>query len=201
MALAATSPSAMRRPPSSASRTAPAPKPSPARRTAIAARSGCQGRDCRQGPPKLFDLPALQKTCGQRWGWTADKTLVHRPGTLRWRWQEANHLSERRSPYLSENQIADVPAITAALTRLRGFAHLDLSKPVIRRASRGISATARWKASRIMPSCQTSMFSMTIGEAARASQRRRKAAVRTSFAAPTWPPSCRTSSTGRPSSR
>ena len=25
--------------------------------------------------PRLFDLPALQKTCGQRWGWTADKTL------------------------------------------------------------------------------------------------------------------------------
>jgi DNA topoisomerase-3 len=24
---------------------------------------------CRQGPPKLFDLPSLQKTCGQRWGW------------------------------------------------------------------------------------------------------------------------------------
>jgi len=26
-------------------------------------------------PPRLFDLPSLQKTCGQRWGWTADKTL------------------------------------------------------------------------------------------------------------------------------
>jgi DNA topoisomerase III len=28
-----------------------------------------------QGPPRLFDLPALQKTCGQRWGWNADKRL------------------------------------------------------------------------------------------------------------------------------
>ena len=27
-------------------------------------------------PPRLFDLPSLQKTCGQRWGWTADKTLA-----------------------------------------------------------------------------------------------------------------------------
>ena len=26
-------------------------------------------------PPRLFDLPSLQKTCGQRWGSTADKTL------------------------------------------------------------------------------------------------------------------------------
>jgi DNA topoisomerase IA len=24
----------------------------------------------RQGPPRLFDLPSLQKACGQRWGWT-----------------------------------------------------------------------------------------------------------------------------------
>ena len=30
----------------------------------------------RQAPPRLFDLPSLQKTCGQRWGWTADKTLA-----------------------------------------------------------------------------------------------------------------------------
>ena len=29
----------------------------------------------RQAPPRLFDLPSLQKTCGQRWGWNADKTL------------------------------------------------------------------------------------------------------------------------------
>ena len=36
----------------------------------------------RQAPPRLFDLPALQKTCGQRWGWTADKSgdaVDHRP--------------------------------------------------------------------------------------------------------------------------
>ncbi|MGC2397449.1 MAG: DNA topoisomerase, partial [Rhodomicrobium sp.] len=39
--------------------------------------------------------------------------------------------------YLSENQISDVPAITAALTGLRGFAHLDLSKPVIRKGKSG----------------------------------------------------------------
>ena len=37
---------------------------------------GVKVEHCRQGPPKLFDLPSLQKTCGQRWGWTADKTLA-----------------------------------------------------------------------------------------------------------------------------
>ena len=30
----------------------------------------------RQAPPRLYDLPSLQKTCGQRWGWGADKTLA-----------------------------------------------------------------------------------------------------------------------------
>jgi DNA topoisomerase-3 len=29
-----------------------------------------------QGPPKLHDLPSLQKLCGSRFGWPADKTLT-----------------------------------------------------------------------------------------------------------------------------
>jgi DNA topoisomerase IA len=29
----------------------------------------------RQGPPKLHDLPSLQKLCGSRFGWSASKTL------------------------------------------------------------------------------------------------------------------------------
>ena len=39
--------------------------------------------------------------------------------------------------YLAENQIIDVPAIVAALTRLRGFAHLQIDPPVIRRGKSG----------------------------------------------------------------
>ena len=31
--------------------------------------------DKRQGPPKLHDLPSLQKLCGSRFGWAASKTL------------------------------------------------------------------------------------------------------------------------------
>jgi DNA topoisomerase III len=39
--------------------------------------------------------------------------------------------------HLAENQIADVPAIVAAMTRLRGFAHLQIDRPVIRRGKSG----------------------------------------------------------------
>jgi len=31
--------------------------------------------DKRQGPPKLHDLPSLQKLCSSRFGWAASKTL------------------------------------------------------------------------------------------------------------------------------
>ena len=39
--------------------------------------------------------------------------------------------------HLAENQIADVPTIVAAMTRLRGFAHLQIDRPVIRRGKSG----------------------------------------------------------------
>ena len=92
---------------------------------------------CRQGPPKLFDLPSLQKTCGQRWGWTADKTLAIAQELYDGDGKKLITYPRAEARYLSENQVADAPAITAALTRLRGFAHLDLSKPVIRKGKSG----------------------------------------------------------------
>ncbi len=98
---------------------------------------GVSVEHCRQGPPKLFDLPALQKTCGQRWGWTADKTLSIAQELYDGDGKKLITYPRAEARYLTENQIGDVPAIAAALTRLRGFAHLDLSKPVIRRGKQG----------------------------------------------------------------
>lgn len=91
----------------------------------------------RQAPPKLYDLPSLQKTCGQRWGWTADRTLAVAQELYDGDGKKLITYPRAEARYLSENQIADAPAIVAALTRLRGFAHLDIARPVIRKGKSG----------------------------------------------------------------
>ncbi|UEM04574.1 DNA topoisomerase III [Skermanella rosea] len=115
-----------------------------ARAEAIAAAAeGCRGplavtvEEKRQGPPRLFDLPALQKTCGQRWGWNADKTLAVAQELYDGDGKKLITYPRAEARYLSENQIADVPAVVGALTALRGFAHLDISRPVIRKGKSG----------------------------------------------------------------
>ena len=91
----------------------------------------------RQAPPRLFDLPALQKTCSQRWGWNADKTLAVAQELYDGDGKKLITYPRAEARYLSENQVADASTITGALLRLRGFAHLDIGKPVIRRGKAG----------------------------------------------------------------
>lgn len=91
----------------------------------------------RQAPPKLYDLPSLQKTCGQRWGWTADRTLSVAQELYDGEGKKLITYPRAEARYLSENQIADVPAIVGALTRLRGFAHIAIDRPVIRKGKSG----------------------------------------------------------------
>ena len=91
----------------------------------------------RQGPPRLFDLPALQKTCGQRWGWNADKTLSVAQELYDGDGKKLITYPRAEARYLSENQIGDVPTIVGALVRLRGFAHIEVGHPVIRRGKSG----------------------------------------------------------------
>jgi DNA topoisomerase III len=98
----------------------------------------------RQAPPRLFDLPALQKTCGQRWGWTADKTLSVTQELYDGDGKKVITYPRAEARYLSENQISDVPAIVAALTRLRGFVQLEIAPPVIRRGKSGHAAVIDW---------------------------------------------------------
>jgi DNA topoisomerase III len=91
----------------------------------------------RQAPPRLFDLPSLQKTCGQRWGWTADRTLAVAQELYDGEGKKLITYPRAEARHLAENQIGDVPAMVAALTRLRGFAHLRIDPPVIRRGKSG----------------------------------------------------------------
>ncbi|CAN2534231.1 DNA+topoisomerase+3 [Methylocapsa aurea] len=91
----------------------------------------------RQAPPRLFDLPSLQKTCGQRWGWTAEKTLSVAQELYDGDGKKLITYPRAEARYLTENQIGDAPAIVGALTRLRGFATLDIAAPVIRRGKSG----------------------------------------------------------------
>jgi DNA topoisomerase-3 len=93
--------------------------------------------DRRQPPPRLYDLPSLQRTCGQRWGWTADKTLAVAQALYDGDGKNLITYPRAEARHLAENQIADVPAIVAAMTRLRGFAHLVIDPPVIRRGKPG----------------------------------------------------------------
>ena len=91
----------------------------------------------RQAPPRLFDLPALQKTCGQRWGWNADKTLAVAQELYDGDGKKLITYPRAEARYLSENQAADVPNIVNALLAVRGFAHLEIARPVIRRGKSG----------------------------------------------------------------
>ena len=91
----------------------------------------------RQAPPRLFDLPSLQKICGQRWGWGADKTLAIAQELYDGDGKKLTTYPRAEARHLAENQIADVPSIVAAMTRLRGFAHLQIDPPVIRRGKAG----------------------------------------------------------------
>jgi DNA topoisomerase-3 len=91
----------------------------------------------RQAPPRLYDLPSLQKTCAQKWSWTADKTLAIAQELYDGDGKKLITYPRAEARHLSENQIADVPVICGALTALRGFVHLCLSNPVIRKGKSG----------------------------------------------------------------
>src|SRR5260221_8380020 len=73
---------------------------------------GVSVEHCRQGPPKLHDLPSLQKTCAQKWGWTADKTLSIAQELYDGDSKKLITYPRAEARYLTENQIADVPVIT-----------------------------------------------------------------------------------------
>ena len=91
----------------------------------------------RQGPPKLFDLTGLQVAASSRLGWSGEKTLQ----IAQKLYQERTIITYPRgeAKYLPENNITDVPALSAALLglpNLKGFRPL-LAQPKVRKGKDG----------------------------------------------------------------
>lgn len=89
----------------------------------------------RRGPPKLLDLPQMQKICGSRFGWKADKTLeiaqalydTHKVLTY----------PRAEAKYLTENHIDEVPDVLAGLGTLDTYKDLVPTAPEIRKGRSG----------------------------------------------------------------
>src|SRR3954471_7902980 len=71
--------------------------------------------DKRQGPPKLHDLPSLQKLCGSRFGWPAGKTLDVAQELYDGQGKKIITYPRAEVRYLPQNLIPDVPKIVAGL--------------------------------------------------------------------------------------
>ncbi len=69
--------------------------------------------DKRQGPPRLHDLPSLQKLCASRFGWSAAKTLEVAQELYDGQGKKIITYPRAEVRYLPESLIADVPKIVA----------------------------------------------------------------------------------------
>ena len=71
--------------------------------------------DKRQGPPKLHDLPSLQKLCGSRFGWSAAKTLELAQELYDGQGKKIITYPRAEVRYLPESSINDAPKIVSGL--------------------------------------------------------------------------------------
>src|SRR5271165_1646208 len=76
---------------------------------------GVRVEDRRQGPPKLHDLPSLQKLCSSRFGWPASKTLEVAQELYGGQGKKIITHPRAEGRYLPESFIADVPKVVAGL--------------------------------------------------------------------------------------
>jgi DNA topoisomerase-3 len=92
----------------------------------------------RQAPPRLHDLPSLQKLCGSRFGWLAARTLEVAQELYDGDGKKIITYPRAETRYLPENLIPDVPVIVAGLRVGRSFAAVPVpDPPVIRRGASG----------------------------------------------------------------
>ena len=99
---------------------------------------GVRVEDKRQRPPKLHDLPSLQKLCSARFGWSASRTLEVAQELYDGAGKKVLTYPRAEVRYLPESAIADVPKIVAGLRAGKAYAAVPVpSQPVIRKGRNG----------------------------------------------------------------
>ena len=99
---------------------------------------GVRVEDKRQGPPKLHDLPSLQKLCGSRFGWPASKTLEVAQELYDGQGKKIITYPRAEVRYLPQSLITDVPRIVAGLRVGQSFSAIPVPEPpVIRKGASG----------------------------------------------------------------
>jgi DNA topoisomerase-3 len=99
---------------------------------------GVRVEDKRQGPPKLHDLPSLQKLCGSRFGWLASKTLEVAQELYDGQGKKIITYPRAEVRYLPQSLITDVPRIVAGLRVGKSFSTIPVPEPpVIRKGASG----------------------------------------------------------------
>jgi DNA topoisomerase-3 len=94
--------------------------------------------DKRQAPPRLHDLPSLQKLCGSRFGWPAARTLEVAQELYDGQGKKVITYPRAETRYLPESLIPDVPRIVAGLRAGRAFGAVPVPEPpLIRRGASG----------------------------------------------------------------
>ena len=99
---------------------------------------GVRVEDRRQRPPRLHDLPSLQKLCSARFGWSASKTLEVAQELYDGTGKKILTYPRAEVRYLPESAIADVPRIVAGLRAGKSYAAIPVpSPPAIRKGRNG----------------------------------------------------------------
>ena len=99
---------------------------------------GVRVDDKRQRPPRLHDLPSLQKLCSVRFSWSASRTLEVAQELYDGAGKKILTYPRAEVRYLPESAISDAPKIVAGLRAGKAYAAVPVpSQPVIRKGRNG----------------------------------------------------------------
>ncbi len=99
---------------------------------------GVRVEDKRQRPPRLHDLPSLQKLCSSRFGWTASKTLEVAQELYDGEGKKILTYPRAEVRHLPESAAGDAPKIVAGLRAGRAYAAIPVpSPPMVRKGRDG----------------------------------------------------------------